>query len=354
MKYCYKYYLRANDCIKLSQKITISDIARALKVTAGTVSRALNDHPKISMETKKAVLAMAAQLNYTPNKLASSLRSGKSHLIGVMVPSAEINFFGSVVHGIESIANQQGYNVLIYQSNESQDFERRGIETFISARVDGILASISKNTHDYAHFLDVRQQGTPLVFFDRTNEDLGIPSVVINDFKGAYIATKHLLEQGYKRVAHISGPQHLKIFSERLAGYRAALKDSGLEVNEQYIYPGNVSISSGKEAVDALMALPEPPTAIFAVEDFTGLGAIKRLQERGLRLPEDFGVIGFANEMFGAYITPSLSTMDQQTVLMGQEAVKLLLKMCQPGAKDLHYNNVVLEPLPVYRESSGM
>lgn len=337
----------------LNQKITISDIAKALKVNPGTVSRALADSPKISKETKQAVLDMAAQLNYKPNRIASSLRSGKSHVIGVMIPSAEINFFGSVVHGIESIANTHGYNVLIYQSNESEEYEAKGIETFLSARVDGILASIAKNTHDYSHYQDVKDRGVPLVLFDRTNDALDIPSVVIDDYMGAFIATGHLIKQGYTRIAHITGPQHLNIFTERVRGYLAALRANNLEMDEQFIFEGNVSIESGRQAVDYFSTLTNQPDAIFAVEDFTALGVIKRLKEKGIDIPSEFGVIGFANESFGEHITPSLSTIDQQTVLMGQEAVKLLLKMCQqPLGQEILQNKIVLEPLPIYRQSS--
>lgn len=296
---------------------------------------------------------MASQLNYKPNRIASSLRSGKSHVIGVMIPSAEINFFGSVVHGIESIANLHGYNVLIYQSNESEQYEAKGIETFLSARVDGILASIAKNTHNYSHFQDVKDRGIPLVFFDRINEALEIPSVVIDDYMGAFIATGHLIKQGYRRVGHITGPQHLNIFSERVRGYIAALRANNMEVNEQFIFEGNVSIESGKKAVDYFSTLPVQPDAIFAVEDFTALGVIKRLKEKGVDIPSEFGVVGFANEAFGEHITPSLSTIDQQTVVMGQEAIKLLLKLCEkPGSGSMVETKVVLDPAPIFRESS--
>ncbi|MES2645932.1 MAG: LacI family DNA-binding transcriptional regulator [Bacteroidota bacterium] len=337
----------------MEKRATILDIAEQLGVTPGTVSRALNNHPKISAETKQAVIQMAEKLNYRANRIASSLRSGKSHVIGVMIPSAEINFFGSVVHGIESIANMHGYNVLIFQSNELQDHEVKGIETFVSARVDGILASIAKDTKDYSHYLEVKARGIPLVFFDRANSQLGIPSVVIDDYKGAYIATSHLLEQGYQRVAHISGPQHIKIFNDRQRGYVNALQDKGIAYDASLVYTGDVSIEAGRAAVNYFFQLPIPPDAVFAVEDFTALGVLKALKERHIRIPEDFGVIGFANEMFGLHVTPTLSTIDQQTVLMGREAVSLLLQICnEKDGGTLINKQVVLEPLPNFRESS--
>ena len=337
----------------MNYKITIADIARELNITPATVSRALSDHPGISEKTKKSVHQTAHRLNYKRNRIASSLRSGKSHVIGVLIPSAEINFFGSVVHGIESMANGHDYTVLIYQSNETRDCEVKGIETFLGARVDGILASIAKETTDYSHFLEIRKRGIPLVFFDRVNDELGIPSVVVDDYKGAWLATSHLIDQGYQRIAHIAGQQHLKIFSDRMKGYRAALRDHGIAVDETLIYPGNVSIESGRAAIQHFLRMDRPPDAVFAIEDFTALGAIKELKENGIAIPSAFGVIGFANELFGEHITPGLSTIDQQTVSMGKESFNLLLELIgKKGIEQPVKNKVVLEPIPVYRDSS--
>ncbi|HEY8660133.1 MAG TPA: LacI family DNA-binding transcriptional regulator [Hanamia sp.] len=337
----------------MKYKVTIADIAKELNVTPATVSRALSNHPAISLKTKQAVQKTAGRLNYKKNTIAASLQSGKTNVIGVIIPSAEINFFGSVVHGIESIANQNGYNVLIYQSNEDMRHEAKGIETFLSARVDGILASIAKNTVDFSHFLEVKARNIPLVFFDRTNDDLGLPSVVIDDFKGAFLATEHLIKQGYKRIAHISASQHISIWNTRLKGYKAALAAHNIPFDESLIYVGNISIKSGKEAVKYFFEKPNPPDAIFAVEDFTALGAIKELKDRNIKIPGKVGVIGFANEHFGEHITPSLSTVDQQTVLMGKESIKLLLELISPKEKNKQQNRkIILEPIPIFRESS--
>ncbi|HVB04467.1 MAG TPA: LacI family DNA-binding transcriptional regulator [Chitinophagaceae bacterium] len=334
-------------------RTTIADIARQLNTTAATVSRALNNHPGISEETKKNVLKTAEKLNYNHNRIASSLRSGKTHVIGVMIPSAEINFFGSVVHGIENIANRNGYNVLIYQSNEKWEHEVKGMETFISARVDGIIASIAKETVDYSHYTEVKKRGIPLVFFDRANDELGIPSVVIDDYLGAYFATEHLILQGYHRIAHISGQQHIKIFNDRMKGYMGALQNYHMPIDQELIYTGSVSIESGRMAIDRFLQLPNPPDAVFAVEDFTALGVIKELKERKIDIPDEFGVVGFAAEMFGEHITPSLSTIDQQTILMGSEATKLLLEIISGKEPALNNNKkIILQPLPIFRSSS--
>lgn len=334
----------------MNHKVTIADIARELNLTGATVSRALNNRKGTSEETRKMVQAAAERMNYRRDRIAWSLRSGRTNIIGVIIPSAEINFFGSVVHGIESMANQHGYNVLIYQSNEQPEYEQKGIETFLSTRVDGILASIAKETLDFHHYLEIKERGVPLVFFDRANDSLNIPSVVVDDFKGAYYATEHLIRQGYKRVAHITGQQHLKIFKDRLEGYKAALAAYSIEVEPDLIYQGNVSIAAGRQAIQHFLELPEPPDAVFAVEDFTALGAVKELKDRDIDMPEAFGVIGFANESFDEHITPSLSSIDQQTVQMGKEAFKLLMELINEGT--LVKSRVVLDPVPVYRQSS--
>ena len=300
------------------------------------------------------MLRVASRLNYKRNKVASSLRSGKTHMIGVIIPSAEINFFGSVVHGIESVANAHGYNVLIYQSNESYDQEVKGIETLLAARVDGILVSIAKQTIDYAHFSEVEKRGVPLVFFDRGNDNMGIPSVVIDDYKGAYIATEYLIREGYRRIAHISGPQHVKVFYDRLKGYMAALQANNIRFDPELLYQGNITIEAGKQAAAYFMSLAKRPDAAFAVEDFSALGLMKGIKEAGLVIPQEFGVIGFANELFGEHTTPSLSSIDQQTVLMGKEASTLLLQlMDHTEVGTAVRKKIVLDPIPIYRESSA-
>jgi len=337
----------------MSPRATIADIAKALKVTPATVSRALNDHPGISLETKTAVRKVADKLQYKRNKIASSLRSGKSNMIGVILPSTAINFFGEVVHGIESMAGSNDYSVLLYQSNELPALEKKAIEAFISAGVDGILASLAKGTVDFSHYLDLKEHNIPLVFFDRASDTLGIPSVVVDDFKGAYAATEHLIRQGYKRIAHISGQQHLKIFNDRLEGYKAALVAHGLPARAEWVFQGDVSIDAGRHAVRHYLKLHSIPDAIFAVEDYTALGAMKELKEHHIAIPGDMGIIGFANEDFGEHITPALSTIDQQPVQQGKEAFKLLQELMQPGIADRQMTSkVMLEPVPIFRQSS--
>jgi LacI family transcriptional regulator len=324
-----------------------------LNLTPATVSRALSDHPRISVETKQLVNATARRLNYRRNRIASSLRTGRSHTIGVIIPSARINFFGSVVHGIETLASEYGYHTLIYQSEETAELELKAIEAFLGARVDGILASLAKQATDFSHYTDLKKKNVPLVLFDRSNDSLNIPSVVIDDYKGGYFATGHLVEQGYKRIAHLAGPPQFQTFQSRLKGYKDLLNDSDMEFDESLIYTADLSIDGGRKAADYFLGLSNPPDAVFAVEDFSALGLMKRLKERGIMIPGEMGIIGFANEDFNEYTTPTISSIDQQTEQMGREAFSMLMGLIESGtSKTDNVPKTVLEPIPFFRESS--
>lgn len=333
------------------QPTTIHDIAKELNIAVATVSRALNDHPAVKDTTRRAVQQVAKKLNYHPNKIASSLRLGKSKIVGVIIPSAEINFFGSVIHGIERVMSEMGYNVLIYQSNELYEYEKRGVETFMRSQVDGVLASISKETINLDHYAYLKKRQVPLILFDRANDLLEVPSVVVDDYMGAFNATRHLIQQGCRKIAHIGGQQHVTNFNQRLKGYIDALNVHNIPVNDDLIVYGKVSIESGRECMARLLAFQ--PDAVFAVEDFTALGAMQAIKSAGRKIPGEIAIIGFANEAFGEYLTPSLSSVNQQTVRMGEETAKLFFEMM--SEKDWWQQTpkkLVLEPELIFRQSS--
>lgn len=331
---------------------TIRHIADALQVTTATVSRALSGHPAISAATRQAVLRTAKKMSYHPNGHAASLRSGSSKIIGVIIPSAEIHFFGSVVHGIEKLASERGYTVLLYQSNEQVAYEKKGIATFLRSNVEGVIASVAKEATNLVHYKSLKRRGVPLVLFDRA-WDIGAATVTINDYKGACMATQHLIEQGCRRIAHIAGPLHVPIFQQRLEGYKEALRKAGIKPDQKLVIPGQVSIESGHAAAKKLMALKAAPDGIFAVEDFTALGALQYLKERHMAVPQQVALAGFANEPFGDYITPSLTTVNQQTTLMGEEAARLFFRILEnkSGAQKKP-ENLRLEPQLIVRQSS--
>ncbi|HEY0273328.1 MAG TPA: LacI family DNA-binding transcriptional regulator, partial [Chitinophaga sp.] len=315
------------------KRVTIEDIAAKLNISFSTVARALNDHPAISEATKKAVKETATRLGYRQNKVAASLRSGRTYIIGVIVPNLQLSFFSSVVHGIERIMNEHDYNILLYQSNELPAQEARGIDTFLQSRVDGIIASVTQETRDMPHYVEIRKRGIPLLFFDRAIANLEVPSVVIDDFRGGYMATQHLIDRGYRRIAHFNTDRDLAIFSTRREGYKAALAANGLPAEEALLVQGPLSLAFGEAAVERLLQQQQSFDAIFAVEDFTAMGALQALKKHHIKVPETVGVIGFANEAFGSLVTPTLSSIDQQTVRMGEEAARLFLKVLQQKGK---------------------
>lgn len=336
----------------MKKKTTIYDIAKELNVTVSTVSRALSGFPAISDTTRKAVVDMAKKLNYSPNKLASALKSGKTHIIGVIVPSVQAHFFASIIHCIEDGLKDSGYCVIIYQSNESVENEINGVKTLLEAQVDGIMASLSLETQDVSHFAEIVKQNKPLILFDRVNADLKVPTITLDDFRAGYIATQHLIDRGYKKIAFITTIHQIKIFNDRLEGYKAALADNGLPIIEEHIIFGGLSIKDGRFGAGKLMRGRNKPDAIIAGDDFTAVGVIKKLKEID-ETPPEVGVIGFANEAFSAYITPNLSTIDQHAPQIGKACAKMFLKMINQPNPYTNMEHIVLDPTVVERESTN-
>ncbi|WP_262246615.1 LacI family DNA-binding transcriptional regulator [Parapedobacter soli] len=336
------------------KKVTILDIAKELNITFSTVARALNDHPAISVATKKAVRETADRLGYRPNKVASSLRSGKTKIIGVLVPRLDVSFFSSVVHGIEGVMNENGYTILLYQSQESIKQENRGIDTFLRSRVDGIIASISLETEDDGGFMEIKERNIPLAFFDRVPLGLDVPSVTIDDYKGGFMATEHLIQAGYRRIVHINQYRNINIFNERLRGYLDALKQHGLPIDERLIIKGDFSLEFGRSCVRGLLEQGVDFDAVFTLEDFTAMGVVQELKAAGKRIPDEVGVAGFANEAFTSLVSPTISTVDQRTVEMGEAVAHLFLKLLKKGDYYKHKpEKIVLEPKLLVRESSA-
>jgi len=334
------------------KRVSISDLARQLQVSASTVSRALSGHSAISEATAKRVMALAQDIGYQPNSLASGLRKGRSNLLGVVVPHIDGNFFSQVVKGIEAAASKAGYHVLICQSNEDMAHERKNLETLMNAQVEGIMVSLSRTTNEFRHFEKVRKRDIPLVFFDRVLEGHDVNAVVLDDRAGGYRATRHLLEQGYRRIAHFSGPQYLNIYKHRRQGYEDALREYGLPVEEALIVFGQMNMEDGNAGMRQLLALPQPPDAVFSGSDFSAAGALEVLNERGLRVPEDVGLVGFSNELFSRLTVPHITSIDQHCELMGRTATRLLLQLMEE--RELHFapRHVVLQPDLFVRASS--
>jgi Transcriptional regulators len=336
----------------VNKKTTIYDIARALGVTVSTVSRALNNVPTISEATRKLVLDKAKDLNYSVNKLASSLSSGKSDTIGVIVPTMQIHFFAEAVHSIEKELKKHNYSLLLYQSNESFEDEVNGVKTLLEAQVDGIIASLSLETQETSHFQEVINQRKCLIVFDRTHKNIPAPVVKLDDFKAGYLATQHLIEQGYKNIAFITTDKEISIFQDRFHGFEVALKDAQLPQQEDFIVRGDLSIEAGIKGTEQILKSEIQPDAFIGGDDFTAVGIIQALKSANIAIPAT-GVIGFANQTFSSFITPTLSSIDQQANKMGEECAKLFLKMVKQKNPYEVIERIVLDPLLVKRKSTN-
>ena len=334
------------------KRASISDIAKELNLAVSTVSRALSGHSRISEGTRLRVGKLAEQLNYQPNHLAAALRKGRSNTLGVIVPHIDGHFFALVMKGIEAVANKAGFNVMLCQSNEDYEHEKKNIETLINAQVDGILVSLARTTRDFRHFEKVRKRDIPLVFFDRILEGIDVSAVVLDDYQGGYQSVRHLLEQGCRRIAHFGGPQHLNIYKNRYLGYCQALRDHGLAVDDALVVFGDMKIEDGGAGMQQLLALPVRPDAVFSASDFSAVGALQVLKEHGLRVPADVALAGFSNETFTSLTEPQLTSVDQHCEEMGRAAMRLLLEMVQERGRQLSPRKIVLQPKLLLRESS--
>jgi DNA-binding LacI/PurR family transcriptional regulator len=328
---------------------TLKDIAKKLKISASTVSRALSNHPDISEETRTKVKALADKLNYSPNPIAQSLKSNKTTTIGVIVPEIKHDFFSSAISGIEDVAYQSGYTILLSQSNES--FEREVVNTnaLMRHRVAGVIVSISQNTKNSDHFKLLLDRSIPLVFFDRACDDVEADKVVIDDEKSAYEAVMHLINKGYKNIAHLAGPKELSVCKNRLQGYLSAIKCS--KQNEFILY-GGMHEDDGFRSMDLLIAENNLPDAIFCVNDPVAMGAYQRIMEAGLQIPKDIGIVGFSNNKITNMVIPKITTVDQPSFEMGKKAAEILIDLIENPSKKIKPKTIVLNTSLIVRSST--
>lgn len=338
--------------MKKDNNITIHDIAKALSISGSTVSRALNNNSRISDKTKKAVREMANKLGYQPNALASNLRTSCTKTIGVIIPRISRYFFSSAITGIEEFARKKGYNVIICQSNDEEEREADCVQTLFASRVDGIISSVAINTTNHDHYKTFTNRNIPLVFFDRIVDELETCKVVVDDFKGGFIAAEHLISKGCKRIAHISGPQHLNIYINRLQGYLKAMRKHKLVIAEDLILESSLTREDGLLCAKKLLESANPPDAIFAANDTTALSIILYAKENNINIPEQLAVVGFSNEPFSEYLSPSLTTIEQSGFNVGTKATELLLDIIsnKTGNKQ---ETIVLPVNLLERESSN-
>lgn len=303
-----------------TKRITIYDLAKELGLSVSYVSKALNGKPGVREEIRETVLKKAAELNFKHNTQAANLRYGSSRTLGVIVPQINQSFFSDAISGIEKACTENKHNLIICQSHEKSDIEETAVETLIHQNVDCILISLSKETQSAQILEQVLEHKINVVQFDRCDENF--PSHrVINDNKDAtYKAAKSMIEEGYQRLAFIGGPLHMDLYMNRKEGFIKAVKEAGMYVPDHFIVNDNISKENAFETALKLLALPEPPDAFLAISDLQALGIMLAITQSGLKTPQDIGIFGYANEPFTEIITPSISSVDQNSEKMGYQA----------------------------------
>jgi LacI family transcriptional regulator len=308
------------------RQITLNDIAAKLNVSAVTISKALRGHPDISEETTKLVKKVANELGYSPNFMARNLSSRKSNTIGVVIPKIAHHFFSSIIEHIYDYAFQHNYEIILTVSQENAERERKHIQTLLSMRVDGIIISISQETSDPAIFETIKSRGVPLVHMDRIPLSDKTNTVIVDDRGGAFKAIQYAIGLGYRKIAHFAGITSINIGMERLIGYKNALMQNGIEVNESWIIEGDFGERSGYNSFMKLYRDNNLPELIFTVTYPVALGVYMAAREVGVRIPEDIDIICFGNSEVQQFLFPPLSCVNQHTEQLAAKSMEVLLE----------------------------
>ncbi|MBW4891732.1 LacI family transcriptional regulator [Mucilaginibacter sp. HMF5004] len=338
------------------QPITIKDIAKALGLSTSTVSRALTDRYEISAETKKLVLEYAEKIGYQPNPIAQSLKERRSHSIGVVVAEVANNYFSQAINGIESIAYNRGYHVIITQTHESFDREVVNVQHMASRGVDGLLISLSSETQNLSHIKYLHEKGLPMVFFDRVANEIETHKVIANNYQGAFDATEHLIKSGSRKIAHLTSSPNLSITAERFDGYRAALAQYNVPFNPAYLLHcehGGMIQAEVELAVTQLLALADRPDAILIASDRLSAGCLSSLKMHGIKVPTDIAIAGFTNSDVADLFNPAMTTIRQPAFKIGQIATEMLISLIESKHPVTEFETRMLDAELVVRESSG-
>tara|TARA_R100001369_G_scaffold26921_1_gene48645 strand:+ start:48260 stop:49282 length:1023 start_codon:yes stop_codon:yes gene_type:complete len=338
----------------MKKRLTLKLIAKELDVSVSTVSKALRDSAEISEDTRQKIKAFAKLYNYKPNNIALSLKNRKTKTIGVIIPEIVHHYFTTVISGIEQVANEKGYHVIICTSNNSFDKEVINLEILANGSTDGFILSVAKETQqkgDYHHLTEVIEQGMPLVMFDRVIEGINCDKVIIDDMLGAKKAVKHLIEIGCKKIGLITTIDYVSVGKLRTRGYREALKESNIPINEDLIL--KVEDFDQSELEIQAFLKDKKVDAVFAVNEHFAIYAIKALKEQGLDVPRDVSVIAFTDGELSKRFMPSLTTINQHGEEMGAQAARLLIrKLENDEAEDEPFETIIIETSLVKRNST--
>ena len=338
----------------MRRKVTLKQIAKELDVSISTVSKSLRDSPEISEDTRLKVQAFAKLYNYKPNNIALSLKNKKTKTIGIIIPEIVHHFFATVISGIEQVANECGYNVIVCLSDESFDKEVINMEMLANGSTDGFIMSLSKETQqkrDFHHLQEVINQGMPVVLFDRISNDIMCDKVIIDDQLAAYEATNFLISKGLKKIALLTTVDYVSVGKLRTDGYLNVLHDHGIEVDESLI----IRIEDTEHCDEKINELLENQSidAILAVNELFAVTAIKLAMSKGIKIPEDLSVVAFTDGIISKYSTPTITTISQNGIKMGRKAAEMLIKRLElEDEEDEHYKTEIIETNLIIREST--
>jgi len=337
--------------MKSNKEVTIYDVAKVLNISPSTVSRGLKNHPHIKNETKKNIIAKAKEMGYQQNKFASNLRQKHTNTIGVVVPKLDSYFMATVISGIEKITAQNGYSLIISQSQESWKKEISCISTLFNSRVDGLLVSLAFDTKNLEHFKILLNKDIPVVFFDRVTDCNGCISVIIDNYKAGYEATSHLIEQGCKRIVHIGGNLLRNVYSERFRGYKQALADNKIGFEQDLVIICDMSGRASTDASKKILKMLPRPDGIFTSNDATAVAAMVELERAGVMIPDEIAVVGFNNEPISRVIKPNLTTVDYPAKQIGEIAATSLINKLK-NSESANFRTIILKHDLICRQSS--
>jgi LacI family transcriptional regulator, galactose operon repressor len=337
--------------MKGSREVTIYDLAKALNLSASTVSRGLKNHPHIKKETRKRIQAVANEMGYRQNKFASNLRQKHTNTIGVVVPRLDSYFMATAIAGIEKVTSENGYGLIISQSQESWRKEISCINTLFNSRVDGLLVSLAYDTKNMKHFNILFSRDIPVVFFDRVADCHGCMSVVIDNYKAGYEAASHLIGQGCRRIVHIGGNMLRNVYSERFRGYRQALAENKINFDQEMLIVCDMSAQAGREAARRVLRMRPRPDGLFTSNDTTAVEAIVEFQKAGIKIPGEIAVAGFNNEPVSKVVQPNLTTINYPAGEIGEMAAISLINKLRNSMK-AELSSIVLKHSIIIRDSS--
>jgi len=273
-------------------------------------------------------------------------------MIGVIIPRIDRHFFSQAIAGMESVINPSEFNLLICQTNEEFEIEKRSLQALINNRVDGIIISMAVGSRKTDHIMAVVREGIPVVMFDRVPDNLDVDRVLNDNFAGAYDVTSHLIQQGYRNIIHFAGPRHINVYHDRFEGYKKAMEDAGLEVTNELVFNDVLTRLKGEETANQLFNSGKLPDAIFSASDFSALGALLFFKSKGIRIPDQIGIAGFANEPFTELTEPGMTTLEQYSEEIGKSTARLLIERIETGMKKEVSKTMTFKPKLIIRAST--